>query len=346
MTNTFKAALTRDFLKPDGSLTYEDIGLSHLDQSGIDYEFFPKHEPIVPPSQLEPYDAVISLTPRYTVDSLAGTKRLTAILRCGVGYDFVDVQACTDNDVALFITQGAVNYSVAEAIIGWMLALSHRVFAKDSLLRESRWAERANYMGSELRRKTLGIVGFGGIGSTLVELLKSFRMTEVLVFDPYLDPIRAEAAGVRIVSLDQLMEESDFVSVSCPLNDQTRDLIRAEHLALMKPTAFLINTARGGIVNEKALFDILSQNRIAGAATDVFETEPANGENPLASLSNIILAPHSIAWTDELFEEMGVMACQQLVQLSKGQIPHGLINREVLGKPGFQRKISQLQQNS
>jgi phosphoglycerate dehydrogenase-like enzyme len=339
MPTKFHLGLTRDFLSPEGKLTYKDMGLGVLEaEPGVAHRFFDRHEPVVQRDQLEPFDAVISLAPRYTRESLDGVQRLAAIFRFGVGYDFVDVNACTGNDVALFITSGAVNYSVAEATITWMLALSHRVFAKDKLVRDGRWAERVNYMGSELRGKTLGVVGLGGIGGRLVELLRSFGMNRPLAFDPYLKPERAAQLDVELVALDRLMRDSDFVSVNCPLTEQTRDLIGAAQIARMKPTAFLLNTARGGIVNENALVEALKHKRIAGAASDVYDKEPAGKEHPFMQLDNIILAPHCIAWTEELFQEIGTMACRQAVAFAKGEIPTGLVNREVLDRPGFQAK--------
>jgi len=342
VTTTYRIGLTRDFLAPDGTLTYRDMGLSVLEREpALAFDFFPRHEPVVAADQLHDYDAVISLAPRYTADSLRGAQRLAAIFRFGVGYDFVDVKACTENDVALFITAGAVNHSVAEATLGWMLALNHRIFAKDKLLREGRWAERVNFMGSELRGKTLGIVGFGGIGAKIAGLLSGFGMNRPLAFDPYCPAERALEAGVELVPLERLMRESDFISVNCPLTDETRNLIRREHLALMKPTAFLINTARGGVVNEAALIEALEKKQIAGGATDVFENEPAGKDHPFARLDNIILAPHAIAWTHELFGEIGTMACQQAVTLLvQGNIPPGLVNRDVLDRPGFRQKIA------
>ena len=340
MSEQFRLGFSRDFLASDGSLTYKDLGLHVLDaEPALKYEFFPRHEAVVQVDQLQDYDAVISLAPRYTADSLRGVQRLVALFRCGVGYDFVDVDACTENDVALFITAGAVNHSVAEATLTWMLALSHRLVAKDQLLRQGRWAERVHYMGSELRGKTLGVVGMGGIGTAIIELLRGFGMKQPLAFDPYFQPERAAELGVEAVSLEHLMSESDFISVNCPLTAGTRNLIHREHIARMKPTAFLINTARGGIVDDDALFDALSAHRIAGAATDVFANEPAGKDHRFVQLDNILLAPHCIAWTDELFCEMGTMACQQAVDLSKGRIAHGLVNREVLDRPGFQRKL-------
>lgn len=334
MSAPFTVGLTRDFLSADGKLVYQDIGLGLL--KGVAHRFLDRHEPTITPDLLKDVDAVISLTPKYTTASFTGLERLTVLMRFGVGYDTVDVQACTDADVLLCITAGAVNHSVAEATITWMLTLSHRTFAKDRLVREGRWAERGNYMGSELRGKTLGVVGLGGIGNRLVEMLQGFGMNPPLAFDPYAKP----RPGITLVPLEQLMRESDFISVNCPLTDQTRDLIRQEHIALMKPTAFLINTARGGIVNEAALFDALKTKRIAGAASDVYEKEPAGKEHPFTQLDNLILAPHCIAWTDELFREIGTMAARSVMEIAHGRVPStGVVNREVLERPGFQRKL-------
>lgn len=343
MATGYHIGLTRDFLNPDGKLTYKDIGLRLLEaQPGVQYKFFDKHEPTVTAAQAGEFDAIISLAPKYTRESFAAVSRLTAIFRFGVGYDMVDLKACTDADVACFITAGAVNYSVAEATITWMLALSHRVFSKDRLLREGRWTERVNYMGSELRGKTLGVVGLGGIGGTLVQLLRVFGMTRPLAFDPFLKPERARELGVDLAPLDRVMSESDFVSVNCPLTDKTRNLIGREQLALMKPSAYLINTARGGIVNEAALLEALLSRRIAGAATDVFEKEPAGQDHPFTKLDNIILAPHSIAWTNEMFTEIGTMACRQALAFAAGEMPAGLVNHDVAEKPSFQKKRDQI----
>lgn len=346
MPTSFRIGLTRDFLSPEGKLTYKDMGLGILEvEPSIKHEFFARHENPMAPDQIRDFDAVISLAPKYTVDSFRGVDRLAAIFRFGVGYDTIDLKACTEANVACFITVGAVNYSVAEATISWMLALSHRMIAKDRLVREGRWTERVNYMGSELRGKTLGVVGVGGIGGKLIELLRAFGMNKPLAFDPYLKPERAAQLGVEVVSLQRLMRESDFVSVNCPLTDQTRNLIHRELIDVMKPTAFLINTARGGIVNEEALADALKHKRIAGAATDVYGTEPAGKEHLFTQLDNILLAPHCIAWTDELFCEIGTMACLQAVALSKGEIPAGLVNLDVLDRPAFQAKIERFRRS-
>ena len=339
MANDFNIRLTADF-QQDGSLIYQDIGLDLLDTAeGIHYGFFEQHQPEVSPDQLEGIDSIIALTPRVTAASLANVESLTMISRFGVGYDSIDVDACTDANVVLTITAGCVNYSVAESVIAFMLAISHNLLLKDRLVREGRWDERSAHMGSELRDRTLGIVGVGGIGATLAGMVGSFRMNPVIAYDPFVTPERASEMGVTLVSLDELMQTADFVSINCPLSDQTRDLISTRELGLMKNTAYLINTARGGIVNETALLSALQSRQIAGAALDCHDIEPVPDDYPFAELDNVIMAPHAIAWTNELFRDLGKMACRQSIELANGQVPHGVVNTAVLDKPGFQAKV-------
>lgn len=329
----FRVGITRDFLTPDGKLVYKDMGLDILDNEPfIEYEFLKTHESPVIPEMITGYDAVISLAPAYTADSFKNVKRVKAICRFGVGYDMVDLKACNDANIIVTITRGAVNHSVAEAVITWMLTLSHRVFEKDKLVKKGAWADRSLYMGTELRGKTLGIIGLGGIGGKLVQMLAPFGIKDVLAYDPYADAQKANDIGVRLVDINTLMKSSDFVSVNCPLTPETRNLIGFNELALLQKHAYIINTARGGIINEKDLFEVLRSNSIAGYATDVFEKEPPDINDPLLKLENVIAAAHCIAWTDELFSEIGRTVCQQIVQLANGQIPDHVINTEILHK--------------
>lgn len=338
----FKIGLTRDFLTPEGNLTYKNIGLDILDNTpGIQYEFLKENCSPVTPDMINGYNAIISLAPSYNSKSFEGVSDLYAICRFGVGYDMVDIEACNQANIMLTITHGAVNHSVAEAIISWMLTLSHRIFEKDRLVREGKWLERGNYMGTELRGKTLGIIGIGGIGGRLVEILKTFNMNTILAYDPYADKSRTESLGVELVDIETLMRKADFVSVNCPLNAETRDLIGESELQLLKKEAYIINTARGGIINSEALIEVLRNNCIAGYATDVFDYEPPALDEPLFKLKNVILAPHSIAWTHELFEEIGRTVCNQVVQISKGEIPSHIVNIEVLKNNRFQYNITQ-----
>jgi len=335
----FRVALTNDFFGPDGSTKYPDIGLSVFDGHGhIEWAKLCEHKNPIGADQVAGVQGAIVLTPAVSAETVSHSRDLLAIGRFGVGYDAVDIEACTHADVVVFITAGAVDRSVAEATVGWMIALSHHLRTKDMLVRTGRWDDRSQYMGRELRDRTFGAVGLGGIGRATVALLSGFGMKTPLAYDPYLDPGTALAVGARKVALDELLGEADFVSIHCPLTKETRGMIGRRELALLKPDAYLINTARGGIVDEDALYDALAQGRLAGAALDCFAVEPVTRPHRYAALENVLLAPHSIAWTNELFRDIGRSVCQGMLDLSLGKVPRGVVNPRVLDRPGFQEK--------
>ena len=337
--NPFRVALTGDFYDDDGKLKFDDIGLEILEgKSQIAVERFQHHQPEINSRQIGDSHGVIVLTPRVTGDSLQGCDNLLAIGRFGVGYDTVDVDACTEADVLVMITSGAVDRPVAEATVGWMIMLTHHMIAKDKMVREARWDDRVGYMGCELRDRTLGVIGLGGIGRSLVQLLAGFGMNQPIAYDPGVSMNDMEDVGVRKVELDELLSSADFVSIHCPLNESTRGLISARQLSKMKKDAYLINTARGGIVDEDALYDALSSRMIAGAALDCFQDEPLTQPHRLGELENVVFAPHSIAWTNELFRDIGRTACQSMLDLSLGNRPSGIVNPELLERKSFQEK--------
>jgi phosphoglycerate dehydrogenase-like enzyme len=212
------------------------------------------------------------------------------------------------------------------------------MLAKDRLVRTGQWDERSKYMGAELRDRTLGLVGLGGIARKVVELLKGWGMNPPVAFDPYANPTMAKQLGVQLVTLDELLQTADFVSIHCPLTEQTRGLIGRREIGLMKPTGYLLNTARGGIVDEDALYDVLKAGKLAGAALDCFAEEPVTKPHRFGELENVILAPHSSAWTDELFRDIGRSVCQGMVDLSLGRRPRGVVNPDVFQKSSFQEK--------
>jgi phosphoglycerate dehydrogenase-like enzyme len=305
------------------------------------------HELIEPvqeftPAQLQRYDAVISLFERYTPDSLHGVERLAAIARWGVGYDMVDVPAATEADVLLAITRDAVRRPVAEAIVALLLALTRNMLALDRLVREGRWGDKGRYPGLGIAGRTLGTVGVGNIGAELVRLLRPFGLARVLAFDPFVTPAQAAELGVELAPLDVVMAESDFVCVNCPLTPETRHLVGERQIALMKPTALLINTARGPIVDQGALTRALQERRIAGAGLDVFEEEPLPHDHPLTRMEHVILAPHALAWTDQLARDNGLGACRNVLSILRGEVPEHTVNRDVARRPGFQRKLAAL----
>lgn len=339
MSADFNLRLTADFYDAQGRSRYPDIGLSVLDGAPhVRRAPFAAHLPEIAPEQLAGANGVIVLTPRVTARSVADARDLVAIGRFGVGYDAVDVKACTEADVAVFITSGAVDRPVAEATVGWMIALTHHFRAKDRLVRTGEWDARSGYMGAELRDRTLGVVGLGGIARKLIQLLAAWGMKPPLAFDPFLDAAAAAAAGARLVGLEELMREADFVSIHCPLTPETRGLIGARELAWMRPGSYLLNTARGGIVDEDALYDALRSGRLAGAALDCFAEEPVTKPGRFAELDQVLLAPHSIAWTNELFRDIGRTACQGMIDFSEGRRPRGVVNPEVFGRASFREK--------
>lgn len=336
--SAFRIGLTGDFHK-DGHPVYPDFDLGQLEnEPGIELTSFDEHREEIAPVQLTGLNGVVVLSPNVTRRSLAQSGQLLAISRFGVGYDSVDVAACTENDVALCITTGAVDRPVAEATLGWMFALSYRMRAKDRLFREARWDQRGSIMGNGLHGKTVGIIGFGGIGRALLGMLGGLGINRPLVYDPILDPEAITELGGERVALPYLMARSDFVTVHCPLNEQTTNLISAPELELMKPEAFILNTARGGIINEDALFEALTAERIAGAALDCFSDEPVTEAHRFAGLENVILSSHNIAWTRELFRDIGAMASQNLIDLANGTRPNCVVNSEVFDRPTFQKK--------
>jgi phosphoglycerate dehydrogenase-like enzyme len=341
---TFRIAFTGDFYAADGSPKYRDMGLSvFAAHPHIRHSPFKEHRPEIGADQIGDAQGVVVLTPAVTAATVANAHDLLAIGRFGVGYDAVNVTACTDADVVVFITAGAVDHSVAEATVGWMIALTHHMRIKDKLVREGRWDQRSRYMGRELRDRTFGAIGLGGIARKTIALLKGFGMKQPLAYDPYVvAQAGGEIDGVRLTSLNELLNKADFVSIHCPLTDQTRGLIGRHELALMKPDAYLINTARGGIVDEDALYEALREERIAGATLDCFADEPVVRPHRFGALDNVLLAPHSIAWTDELFRDIGRAVCQGMVDLSQGKKPRGVVNPQVFERPGFQEKWARL----
>jgi phosphoglycerate dehydrogenase-like enzyme len=262
------------------------------------------------------------------------------IARWGVGYDKIDVPACTARDVVLAITVDAVRRPVAEAVITLLLALAKCLPAKDRVVREGRWDLRGVAPAVGLRGKVLGSIGLGNIGSEVFRLAEPFGFGRKLAADPYAQPDHAASLGVELVDLDTLFRESDFLTINAFLSDATYHLINADRLAQMKPTAYLINTSRGPLVNETDLIAALEAGQIAGAGLDVFEEEPLPTDSPLIGMENVILAPHSLAWTDDLYRDNGLGACENILAVLRGEPPKYPVNREVLDRPGFQARLA------
>ena len=268
------------------------------------------------------------------------SNRLAVVARFGVGYDTVDVAACTKAGIALVITPDGVRRPVAVSIVTLVLALTGKLLIKDRLTRAGPegFAKRSEHMGVGLVGRTFGSLGIGNIGAETFRLLKPFDMA-LIAHDPYADPRLAAELGVELVPLEEVFRRSDIVSVSCPLTSQTRYLVNAERIALMKPTAFLINTARGPIVDQAALTKALQERRIAGAGLDVLEKEPPDADDAILTLDNVILAPHALCWTDQCFAGNGAADVRAVLDLKAGKVPRGVVNTDVLDHPEWKRRL-------
>ena len=233
---------------------------------------------------------------------------------------------------------------VAVSILTFMLALTGKLMQKDRITRQGPegWAKRSEQMGVGLVDRTLGQLGIGNIGAEVFRLAKPFGM-KFIAHDPYADPKLAQELGVRLVGLEQLFREADVLSVSCPLNDETHHIVNAERLALMKPSAYLINTSRGPVVDEQALTKVLQERRIAGAGLDVFEQEPSPEGNPLYQLDNVLLTPHALCWTDQCFAGIGAADVKAVFDVMHGRVPTGIVNREIVERPAWREKLKRYQ---
>jgi D-3-phosphoglycerate dehydrogenase len=341
MPAPFRVALSGDFKKADGSPTYPDFDLAPLRAApNVEMAFL---EPVNPirAEQLADFDALILLAHRFAPESVPKSGRLAVVARFGVGYDTVDVPACSKAGIALVITPDGVRRPVAVSIITLMLALTGKLMIKDRLTREAAagFAKRSDHMGVGLVGRTLGSIGIGNIGAEMFRMAKPFDM-KFIAHDPFADKKVADELGIRLVSLEDVFREADIVSVSCPLSPQTHHLVNAERLSLMKPTAFFINTARGPIVDQKALTRVLQERKIAGAGLDVLEQEPPDQGDPILKLDNVILTPHALCWTDQCFAGNGAADVKAVLEVQHGREPRGIVNRDVLKHPDWQRRLA------
>lgn len=340
MSNEFRVGVTRDVLGADGRPFFDDLGLELLDEHPrVDWEILPERVDVITPQHTADYDGLLLLAPRVARSSFGTSTRTSVIARFGVGYDTVDVDACTESGVAVTITPDAVRRPVASAMVAMVLGLAHRVRERDLQVREGRWAEKFTVVGTGLTGRTVGLIGLGRIGAEFRRLLAPFE-TEFVAYDPFADRERAAASGIELVELETLLRTSDFVCIAAPLTDSTRKLVDADALALMKPTAYLVNAARGPIVDEEALVASLRGRHIAGAALDVFDPEPPAPESPLLSLDNVVLTPHSIAHSDELYRACGRSAVASLLAVAEGRAPEHTVNRAVLTSALFRSRTA------
>ena len=258
--------------------------------------------------------------------------RLKAVAKMGVGLDTIDIKAASNHDAIVFNTPGANNQAVADHTFGLILSLARKIVYCDQSLRDKRW-EHTNIMGIEIWQKTIGLLGLGAIGQCVALRAKGFQM-KIVACDPFWPEEFADEHGIKKIELDELLKTSDIVSLHLPLTEENRGMINTKSLKRMKPTALLINAARGEIVNEKDLYNALKENVIAGAGLDVFENEPPTN-SPLLELDNVVLTPHVAAFTSDAMNKMCTGIANQLIEYAKGNKPAHMVNPDV-----FDRKKS------
>jgi len=327
-------------LDKEGKFVLPGPGLKRLEEMpNVEHEIFSETVPEATPQLIKGFDMVITRTfTRWTERSFIGNDQLISLHRNGVGYDRIDVPSLTKAGVILCITPDAVRRPVAVAIMTFILALSTRLMTKHQLTREGQWGEVTKYYGYGLIGKTLGSIGVGNIGHEVFVLAKPLGMKHI-GYDPYITQKAVDDVDVKLVDMDTVLTESDFLTVNCPLNEETRHLIGEKELRKMKPTAFLINTARGPIIDEKVLTRALQEKWIRGAALDVFDQEPTPPDNPLFKLDNVIVTAHAMAFTDHFLDSVWNQIFDQISHITRGELPRGVVNREVWDKPEFQVKL-------
>ena len=307
---------------PMEKLKEEGINIIDMRGSGIDDPKFIE--------ALKGVDAVLCGNDLLVNDAMLDmAPRLKAVAKMGVGLDTVDIKAASNHNAIVFNTPGANNQAVADHTFGLILSLARKIVFCDQSLRDKRW-EHTKIMGIEIWQKTLGLIGLGAIGRCVALRAKGFQM-KVVAYDPFWPEEFANEHGIEKMEIDDLLKVSDIVSLHLPLTEENRGMINEKTLQSMKPTALLINAARGEIVKEKDLYNALKDNVIAGAGLDVFENEPPTN-SPLLTLDNVVMTPHIAAFTHDAMNNMCTGIANQLIEYAKGNKPAHIVNPKVFDR--------------
>jgi D-3-phosphoglycerate dehydrogenase / 2-oxoglutarate reductase len=327
-TNKKKIFITESFSQAGRVLLQErdDLDLVEFPNmiSAVDFEAkLREHAPV--------HGVALGAT-RFGEPELEASLDMKVVTRIGVGFDAVDVPALSRRKVPLMVAGTANSPSVAEQALFMMLMLAKRAVEMHTIVKDGKWASRLGMLPYDLYGKTVLIVGFGRIGTRTAKRCLAMEMN-VLIYDPYKPAAEIKAAGCEpVTDLDAALPRADFVSIHCPKNPETVGMFNAARLQRMKPTAYLINTARGGIIDEPALYDALSSGKLAGAGLDVFEQEPPASGHQLFALPNVIMAPHVAGVTREAVDRMSEQTARNILSALDGQpLRQNVINQDVLG---------------
>ena len=302
----------------------------------------PAAEPILSAAHAYQVSSARDEVPRKyhaTAELLERTPKLLIVSTGGAGFDTVNVKDCTERGVLVVNQTGGNAASVAQHVLAMVIALSKQIVQTNHALRAGTMKDRNLFTGHEVQGRTIGIVGLGNVGRRVAELCRTLFGMTVLACDPFLDAKEIAARGATKVELDELLKRSDFVSINCPLDDTSRNMIGARQFALMQPHAYFITTARGSIHDEKALEEALREKRIAGAGLDVWEKEPPDMDHPLLKFDNVIASPHMAGVTREARLNMGRIAAEQVIMALDGKRPPRIVNPQVW--PTYAKRFEQ-----
>ena len=338
MSSSYRVGITGDMY--DKIMAVDTARAALESAPGVEVARFEHGENPVAPGELDAYDAVMAGGVRIGRESTVGLERTSLIVRFGAGYDRVDLDGCTDAGVIVATTPAGIRRAMSTAALAHMLALATKYLFKRQCLYEGRWQEAAatEHMGMGLAGRALGYVGFGNIGQDLYRLAQPFAMHH-LVYDPYLNEETTGSFDIERVDFEDLLDQADFIVLLCLLTDETRQLIDAAALRRMKNTAYLINVARGAIIDQPALARALAAGEIAGCGLDAYDPEPIAKDDPLLELDNANLTPHALGYTDEMIRLCSELCVAAVLDVRRGTAPDSVINRAVLDSAKLQGKL-------
>jgi D-3-phosphoglycerate dehydrogenase len=307
-----------------------EAGIKFITDQGYEARVAPDFSEATLIKEVQDAQGFLVRTAEIPASVINAGKQLKVIARHGVGYDNIDVKAATARKIPVCITPRANALSVAEHVLAFMLAWAKRIVPYDAATRKNDWDVRNSYGAFDLDGKTIGILGMGRIGMLVCQKAKAAFNMEVLAYDPLVPREAMEKAGARVATIPEILTAADFVTLHVPSNPETKGMIGEAQFKMMKRSAFLINCARGPVVDEAALVKALKDGTIAGAGLDVFDPEPPMADNPLFGLPNVVLSPHSAGLTVECVIRMATHAAQAIVDVLEGRRPEGIINPEAV----------------
>lgn len=330
MTGTYRVGVTADSLRPDGSPVFGDVGLDQLREAGLEWDVMPSATADgLTPAILDGYDAVLSFGhlpfSRVLVEE---APRLKHVARFGAGYDGIDLDGLADAGVVVTNAPLGARRPLALSALTLLLALSHRLVENHRAAATGRWEDLGLYRGMGVAGRTVAIVGLGGVGTDLAGLLAPFGVRLVTNERAGVHE-RAVALGVEVLPLERLAAESDYVVLTAALTGSSRHLVDAAFLAAMRPTAYLVDVGRGGLVDQAALTVALAEHRLAGAGLDVLEVEPPAPDDRLLAMEHVIVTPHALCWTEDFTRDVATSAVEAIIDVARGRCPVHTLNPAV-----------------